>query len=130
MWIPEDERLWATLLGPYLTREDVAARLHVTGPDGIDDLVRTGKVIELPTSMGARFPVFQFTETGELDPTISEVAGILADVVQTPYTIASWLKGAKPALLDGKTPIEWLAGDCDRDAVIAAAQSLATRLGR
>jgi hypothetical protein len=130
MWIPDDERLWEDLLGPYLTGEEVQEKLHLTAPHDIDALVRTGKVIELPTSVGARFPVFQFTEAGELDPTISEVAGILADVVQTPYTIASWLKGAKPALLDGKTPLEWLAGDCDRDAVIAAAQGLATRLGR
>jgi hypothetical protein len=130
MWIPEDEQVWSTLLGPYLTRDDVQKKLHVSGLDGIDALVRVGALIELPTSAGARYPAFQFMDREELNPTISRVASILASVVQTPYTIASWLVGAKPALLDGKTPLEWLATDCSGDAVINAAQSLAVRLSR
>jgi hypothetical protein len=48
-------------------------------------------------------------------------------VVETPYTIASWLKSPKESL-EGETPLRWLERGSKPDLVIEAAKLTAARL--
>ena len=129
-WIPADEELWRNAVGPYLTREQVQQQLRISTPEEVDALVQEGKLLELPTSEGPAYPTFQFTKSGKLHPTISRVIGVLHVTGDTPYMTASWIKGAKPDLLDRQTPLQWLEGRRSRKAVIDAARSTARRLSR
>src|SRR3954447_1247395 len=73
------------------------------------------------------YPAFQFSPNGRLYPEIAKILEIFSDVVETPYTIASWLVSPQD-LLEGETPIAWLRAGKDSSQVLAAAQRSAGEL--
>ena len=125
----EDESFWRAYLDPVLDAEAVGKYLGLASVGDVQALVGQNKLLAVPAASGFLYPAFQF-RAGKTDPTISRVVGILGRVVVTPYTIATWLKGAKPDLLEGKTPLEWLESGGDPNRVVAAAELAAARLDR
>lgn len=123
--IPEDETFWREYLGTYLSTEEVQQRLGIATPEAVAQLVEDKQLLAVPTKDGPAYPAFQFTEEGELHPTISRVIGIFAPVVATPYTTASWLRGMR---FDGQTLQAWLQGGGDPETVIRAAELAVARL--
>lgn len=124
----EGQDPWPELLGPLLDRREVQRVLRVDGPEDVEDLTTTGRLLGLPNRNGdVLFPAFQFGADGTLSPTIGRVLAILEPVVVTPYSIASWPRSPKDHL-DGRTPIEWLERGLDPEQVIAAAELAAARL--
>ena len=99
--------LWARHLGPaYPTR--LVCELFNCSKQAVNDRVRRGTLLALRTEGGEIvYPVFQFGTDGQPLPGIAQVIAALRDVVQTPYTIATWLASPE-AELEGRTPIEEL----------------------
>lgn len=126
--VPKEQERWRQLLGPYFDGAAVKQQLGLATSEEVTKLVEQKRILALPTTNGVAYPAFQFTDKGKLNPTISRVVSILDEVVATPYTTASWLKGSKPNLLGGETPLEWLANNRDPECVIEAAEITASRL--
>lgn len=122
--IPEDEAYWRAYLGEYLGETEVQELLGIDNPRGVRELVAANEILALPTTRGTAFPKFQFVR-GEVDPTVSQVVKIFSDVVATPYTTASWLRGAR---FDDKSVSEWIESGADSQVVIQAARDSAARL--
>jgi hypothetical protein len=122
--IPEDEGYWREYLGEYLDATGVQHLLDIENPETLDQLVAVHKILAVPTAKGMAFPKFQFVR-GEVNPTISRVVEIFSGVVATPYTTASWLRGARFKHLS--IP-EWLERGEDPDVIIQAAEDSAARL--
>lgn len=117
-----DDRAWAAQLGPAYRQGQVArllgkSRQAVSADQGLLRLeMRDGQI---------GYPVFQF-EGRRLLPGMRDVVRVLAPVVATSWTIASWLASPAPAL-DGRTPLEALrAGEAD--TVLALAREIAAAL--
>ena len=127
--IVEDESFWQAYVAPTLDAAEVSTYLGLGSVGAVATLTEQHRLLAVPMSSGPRYPAFQF-RAGEADPAIGRVVGILGEVVATPYTIASWLKGAKPDLLGGKTPLEWLESGGDPERVVAAAELAAAGLDR
>ncbi len=117
-----DDRAWAQQLGPVYRQADVASLLGktkqaVSADRGLLRLeMRSGQV---------GYPVFQFDGRALL-PGIREVVTVLAPVVATSWTIASWLMSPQPAW-NGATPVSRLR-DGEVDEVLAAARRMARSL--
>lgn len=127
--VAADEPFWRAYLAPLLAPEGVGPYLGLGSVREVRRLTEQNKPLAVPTAAGLLYPVFQFI-AGGTDPTISRLVDILAEVVATPYTTASWLNGAQPEFLEGKTPLECLASGGDPERVIAAADLVAARLDR
>ena len=114
-----DDRAWAEQLGPAYRQGDVArllgkSRQAVSADSSPLRLeMRDGEI---------GYPVFQFDGRRKL-PGIPEVIDILAPVVASPWTIASWLKSTA-ADLEGRAPVKAL-----RDGNIEAVTASARRAG-
>ena len=110
--IPEDEGYWREYLGEYLDAAGVQQLLEIENSETLNDLVAANKILAVPTSQGMAFPKFQFVG-GAIDPIISRVVEIFSGVVATPYTTASWLRGAR---FEDKSVAEWIeSGEESRD---------------
>lgn len=117
-----DDRAWAAQLGPVYRQSDVArllnkSRQSVSADQGLLRVkMRDGQI---------GCPVFQFDGRRVL-PGMRDVVRVLAPVVATSWTIASWLTSPVPEL-DGRTPLEALrAGDVE--PVLALARQTAAHL--
>jgi hypothetical protein len=122
--IPEDETYWREYLGEYLDETEAQELLGIDDPNALRKLVARHDILAVPTARGVVFPSFQFVG-GALNPTISRVIQIFSSVVATPYTTASWLRGAR---FGDKSVAEWLASGEDPQVVIEAAEDSAARL--
>jgi len=117
-----DDRAWAEQLGPAYRQGDVArllgkSRQAVSADKGLLRLeMRDGEI---------GYPLFQFQGRRVL-PGVRDVVGILAPMVATSWTIASWL--TSPAVeLGDRTPLEALR-DNHGDRVLALAERFARAL--
>lgn len=127
-WAPEDDKRWREVLGPLLGVDEVQQRLGLSSRRELDKMVRRNQLLALPTPDGQIvYPAFQFDEHGRVYPSIERIMRIFDGIVQTPYTVASWLRGPKD-YLEGETPIRWLQLERDDDPVIAGAEVAAARL--
>jgi hypothetical protein len=124
---PARAAIWEEYFGPHLQADEVQRRLGLTDVQQVNRLAKQRRILAFRSGNTAAYPSFQFTERGELDPTISQVVMILSEVVETPYTIASWLKSPKESL-EGDTPLRWLERGLNPDLVIEAAKLTAARL--
>lgn len=124
---PAREAIWEEYFGPYLQPEDVRRQLGHTDPRQLIRLTKQRRILAFQRGSGTVYPSFQFTRQGEVDPAISQVVMILSDIVETPYTVASWLRSPKDSL-EGETPLRWLERGLDPDRVIEAARLTAARL--
>jgi len=122
--IPEDEGYWREYLGEFLDATGVRQFLDIENPETLDDLVATHRILAVPTAQGKAFPKFQFVG-GAIHPTISRVVEIFSGVVATPYTTASWLRGAR---FGDKSVAEWIASGEDLEVIIQGAEDSAARL--
>jgi len=119
-----DDRAWAEQLGPAYRQGDVArllgkSRQAVSADKGLLRLeMRDGEI---------GYPLFQFQGRRVL-PGVRDVVGILAPMVATSWTIASWLT-SPAADLDDRAPIQALR-DRHVDAVTTAARRTAEALAR
>lgn len=83
------------------------------------------RLLALDASNGRKlFPSFQFGRGGRPYPEVAEVIEIFSDVVETPYTIASWFVSPQD-LLEGRTPVEWLRSGRDPALLLKAARRAA-----
>ena len=122
--IPEDEGYWREYLGEYLDAAGVQILLEIENPEALNDLVAANKILAVPTSQGMAFPKFQFVG-GAIDPIVSRVVQIFSGVVATPYTTASWLRGAR---FEEKSVAEWIESGEDPEVIIRSAENSAARL--
>jgi hypothetical protein len=124
----DDETSWREFLGPLLSPVQMMARLHLQSTDELRFLVKDARILELPTrDGGAAYPEFQIGPNGEVYPEIAFVNETFGDVIATPYTIASWLRGPKD-YLEGLSPIQWLELGRDPQPVLDGAEFAAALL--
>ena len=122
------EAAWRKVLGPLLETGQAQALLTPVDRQDISDLARRGRLLVLPGLGGRKlYPAFQFSPDGRPYPEIAKILEIFRDVVETPYTIASWLLSPQD-LLEGETPIAWLQAGKDSSQILAAAQRSAGEL--
>jgi hypothetical protein len=125
-----DEAEREEFFGPLLDSEEVRRRLGVSSTQEVVELVRSGKLLVLPSREGELiYPAFQFSDEGNVYPEIERITAIFDGVVVTPITIASWLRGPKE-YLEGLSPMRWLELGRDPEPVIAGAEVAAARLAR
>ncbi len=122
--LPEDEEYWREYLGEYLDEIETQELLGIDDPRVLKKLVARHEILAVPTMHGTAFPRLQFVG-GELNPTISRVIQIFGSVVATPYTTASWLRGAR---FEDKSVAEWIESGEDPEVIIQAAEDSAARL--
>ena len=119
----EIKHAWVNQIGPAYTRDAVADLLGTTA----QAVARRQGLLELEQSNGhIVYPVFQF-KGRTLLAGVAVVVSILGDVVQTPWTTASFLTSPQTDL-GGRTPIEALR-DSDIDDVVLIAHRAANALG-
>lgn len=117
-----DDQAWAEQIGPVYRQADVAELLGkskqaVSADDGVLRLQMRSEAVG--------YPAIQF-DGRRLLPGVRDVVTILSPVVETTWTIASWLTSPQ-RLLQNERPIDRLhAGDVD--AVVAAAGRFAHAL--
>ena len=111
-----DDAAWAAQIGPALSEAGVARLLGRS----VDDVRGDPDLLRLPQREGGRvYPVVQFGEDGAPVAGVAAVLMVLAAVVGTPWTAASWLTSANRRL-NGARPIDAL-----RRGEVAAVLSLA-----
>ena len=118
-----DDQAWVCQLGAALTGATVAKMLNVS-PQAISSnkgllrlRMRSGRV---------GYPVLQFKGRRPIDG-LGDIVRLLAPVVSTDWTIASWLTSPN-ADLGGDTPIEVLRNGRRRESVKVAARRFAAAL--
>jgi hypothetical protein len=122
------ELLWEREVGPLVTTSQLQDLVR-SSRQAINERVRNHRILALPTEKGDYvYPLWQFGPSSQPLPGIAEIVQTFADIVQTPWTIASWLVADEPEL-DGRAPIEALRGG-DVATALAAARHRAERLRR
>jgi hypothetical protein len=114
-----DDRAWAEQLGPVYRQSDVAHLLRKS-----KQAVSTDRgLLRLTLRDGQLgYPVFQF-DGRRLLPGIRDIVQLLAPVVASPWTIASWLTSEQPSLGE-RRPLDRLRAG-DTEAVLAEARRMA-----
>ena len=107
-----DAAAWVEQVGPAYTRAQVAELLGVT-PQAVAQ--RKGLLAVRQMSGAVVYPLMQFA--GRLAPeAVQKAVEMLADIVATPWTTASWLSTAHDEL-DGRRPVDVLRdGNADERA--------------
>lgn len=101
----EDDAAWAEQIGPAYTRKQVAHLLGVS----TTAVAKNSRLLELEQRSGTSvYPVVQF-DGDRISEDVGAVVRLFAEVVETPWTTASWLTSARPEL-DGLRPIDVLTG--------------------
>jgi hypothetical protein len=122
--VHEDETYWREYLGEYLDETETRGFLGIDDPRVLKQLVAKHEILAVPTAHGTAFPRFQVVG-GDLNPTVSRVIQMFSDVAATPYTTASWLRGAR---FEDKSAAEWIESGEDPEVVIQSAEDSAGRL--
>lgn len=119
-----DDQAWAEQIGPAYRQADVAALLGKTKQAvSIDH-----RLLRLPMRSGAiGYPACQF-DGKRLLPGVSDVVAALSAVVETPWTIASWLTSPHRAL-EGARPLDALRAGAVDEVVAMAEQTAAALAG-
>jgi hypothetical protein len=125
-----DEQSWREFLGPLLSKEEAKLRIGVASDHELELLVKENRLLALPSNHGELvYPEFQFNRDGGVYAGIEPVLHLFRDVVTTPYTIASWLRGPKD-YLEGQSPIEWIESGRDLEPMIKGAELAAALLAQ
>ena len=122
------ETIWSEILGPLLTTEQVQSLMGPDSRQAVGDLARKSRILVLDGSNGRNlFPSFQFDPEGQPYSVMAKVVTVFSEVVETPYTIASWFVSPQD-LLDGETPVAWMRSQKDPSRLLAAAKRSAGEL--
>ncbi len=122
------EAVWGRHLGPLFDAEQVKTVLGVGSRQAVSDLAKRGRILALDAA-GQRklYPAFQFGPDGRPYPELARVLTIFEGIVETQYTVASWLVSPQD-LLEGKTPAAWVRSRRDPERLFAAARRAAAAL--
>jgi hypothetical protein len=119
---------WGQVLGPLFDVEQAQTILKVKSRQAVSDLAKRGRLLALDGSGGRKlYPAFQFGPNGRPYPEIPKILAIFEGIVETSYTIASWLVSPQD-LLEGETPTAWLQSRRDPELVFEAARRSADKL--
>jgi len=122
------ETIWSEIVGPLLDVGQAQNLLALDNPQTVRELARKGCILALDGSGGRDlYPAFQFDPAGHPYPELAKVVDAFSDVVETPYTIASWFVSPQD-LLDGETPVDWMRSQKDPSRLLAAAKRSAGEL--
>lgn len=124
----EADSIWRQQVGELLTVDQAAVRLKLE-PADVRELVSAGQLLALPASGEELLPAFQIEPDGATLDGIAAIIAILEPVVETPFTMASWLTGPQ-VLLDETTPVDWLRGGGALEPVLVSARRQAALLVR
>ncbi len=120
--------VWSRHLGPMFDAEQAMTMLGVSSRQAVSDLAKRGRLLALDVGRGRkRYPAFQFGENGRPHPDLVPILALFAPVVETPYTIASWLVSPNH-LLGDETPIAWMRARRESARLLEAARRAAERL--
>jgi len=121
-------KVWREVLGPLLDIQGTTDLLGLKNRIQVRELAAAGKLLELSSPEGHElYPAFQFDASGSPYPEIAGVTKIFSDVVETPYTIASWFVSPQD-LLEGKTPAAWVQSRREPELLFEAARRSAAPL--
>jgi hypothetical protein len=122
------EAVWGRHLGPLFDGEQARAVLAVSSRQAVSDLAKRGRLLALDAA-GQRklYPAFQFGPDGRPYPELARVLTIFEGIVETPYTVASWLVSPQD-LLEGETPAAWVRSRRDPERLFTAARRAAAAL--
>jgi hypothetical protein len=124
------EAAWKDHLGPLLDGEEVRSILGVRSRQAVSDLATRRRLLALPQS-GRRvvYPAFQFGPTGRPFEALPRVLAEFSTrrAAESRWTIASWFVTPQ-AVLDGRTPAQWLRAGRDPERVVLAARRSAARM--
>jgi len=122
------EAVWGQHLGPLFDAEQARTLLAVGSRQAVSDLAKRGRLLALDAA-GQRklYPAFQFGPERRPYPELALVLAIFAGVVETPYTVASWLVSPQNVLM-GETPAAWMRSRRDSDRLLEAARRAAAAL--
>ena len=127
--IAVSEEVWEHELGPLLSSADVRELLGDISRQRVDELLRARRLIGLRDSAGRRrFPAFQFRDGRALEALVSAY-WLVADVVASDWTAASWLVSPDQGL-DGRSPVQWVRDGHDRSRLLDVTRQDAARLGQ
>jgi hypothetical protein len=119
---------WGQVLGPLFDAEQTKTVLGVTSRQAVHDLAKRKRLLVLGSSGGRKlYPAFQFGDQGRPFAEIPELLRTFENVVETPYTIASWFVSPQD-LLEGRTPAAWLHERRDSALLLEAAKRSAGEL--
>lgn len=118
-------------LGPFYPTSAVVKWLGLTR-QALDQRVRARKMLGCPTSDGGQrvYPVWQFTDGGQVIPQLAEVLDALHEGIDDPWTWATWLAAPVPGRFDGMPAHRWLAEGRDAEPVLIEARRTAGRLAQ
>ncbi len=120
--------VWGRHLGPMFDAEQAKTVLGVSSRQAVSDLAKRGRLLALGAAGGRkRYPAFQFGKDGRPYGDLVPILALFAAVVETPYTIASWLVSPNP-LLGNEAPVAWMRSGRDSARLREAAHRAAERL--
>jgi hypothetical protein len=124
------EAVWGRHLGPLFDVEQVKAVLAVGSRQAVSDLAKRGRLLALDASGGRKlYPAFQFGPEGRPYPELARVLAAFEGVIETPYTVASWLVSPQE-LLEGETPAAWMRARRDPEHLHEAARRAVAALAQ
>jgi AcrR family transcriptional regulator len=118
-------------LGPFYPTTAVAKWLGITR-QALDQRVRSRKMLGCPTADGGQrvYPVWQFTEDGQVISHLAAVLDTLHEGIDDPWTWATWLAAPVAGRFDGLPAYRWLAEGRDPEQVLLEARRTAGRLAQ
>ncbi len=122
-------QLWENELGPVLSSAQVRELLGGVSRQGVDERLKSRRLIGLRDSGGRwRFPAFQF-EDGQPLSALVDAFWTLAKGTMSDWTAASWCVEPDDAL-EGRSPLQWARSGEDLERLKLVARQDAARLSR
>ncbi len=134
---PQAGRQAALVAAAGLVWEGHLGKLYSTGElkdvmgvsrQAINERVQRGTLFALRQSSGEyAYPAFQFDHQGQPLKPIIDVLPLFPEEIADRYTVASWFVSSQP-LLEGNTPVDWVAKKRSTETLMESARRVAVRL--
>ena len=122
------DSVWGRHLGAMFDAEQAKVVLGVSSRQAVSDLAKRGRLLAVDAASGRKlYPAFQFGKGGRPYLELVAILKLFQGVVETPYTIASWLASPN-TLLGNETPIDWMRSGRESALLQEAARRDAERL--
>jgi hypothetical protein len=123
----EAEYRMAEAVGPFYTAQALVNWLGISQAE-IDEKIKSHELLGCASDEGEIFfPVWQFTDCGELVPGLAEVIEALAAGTSVSWTWGLWLTAKVEYTFDGKSAAQWLREGKDKEVVLLHARRDASR---
>lgn len=124
------EAAWRNHLGPLLDAKQVQELMGVRTRQAVSDLRTRHRILGLTRQDGrVIYPAFQFGPGGRPFAELPEILRILSEQSADPWTVASWFVTPQ-ALLEDRTPAEWLRRRNEPERLLRAARRSGARLAK